>query len=92
MGKAVAAQWWGPKGANYSRGYFYQDDVIAGKPFEKLNPEQQAMLIQRAFEAKALPPNSPDSFKIKGSNGTEVDVLAYVLRAWEMIKAGQGVP
>ena len=93
MGKAVAAQWWGPKGANYSRGYFYQDDVIAGKPFEKLNPEQQASLIEDAFRRGFLPPSSPPgAFFIEGSNGTRVDGAAYVLRAWEMIKAGQGAP
>ena len=93
MGKAVAAQWWGPADpTGGSRGYFYDDDVVAGKPFEKLNPEQQAELIEDAFSAtsgrKILPPTEPPSrFIING-----VDRTDYVLHAWDMIKAGQGAP
>jgi len=94
MGKAVAAQWWGPKDpSGGSRGYYYKDDLVSGKPFEKLNPEQQASLIEDAFRRGFLPPSSPPgAFFIEGSNGTRVDGAAYVLRAWEMIKAGQGAP
>jgi len=140
MGKAVAAQWWGPKGANYSRGYFYQDDVIAGKPFEKLNPEQQAQLMEEAFKKGVVPPDPLKSLTSQKQtelmeaaiqdglvpagtsfknltpqqraqltpyavergfasaqppfipNGTNLDITAYVLRAWEMIRAGKGAP
>ena len=98
MGKAVSAQLWGPTNANGGeRGYYYEDDILAGKPFEKLNPEQQAQLIQDAFSArpgrKILPPtNPPGRFTIQGSGNTEVDITAYVLRAWDMVKAGKGVP
>ncbi|MCL2626609.1 MAG: hypothetical protein FWD46_07335 [Cystobacterineae bacterium] len=89
MAKAVYAQTWGasdPFGRH--TGYYYEKDVAEGKPFEKLSPEQQAALIERAVVDGVLPPEDPPKkFKING-----VDYTAYVLDAWEMVKAGKGAP
>jgi len=57
MGKAVAAQWWGPEGEGYSKGYYYKGDILSGKPFERLNPEQQAELMQDACKWGVVPPD-----------------------------------
>jgi len=88
--KALIAQLLGPKdpSGNKSRGYYYEKAVAEGKPFEKLNPEQQAELIQDAFKKQVLPPtNPPQKFLING-----VDYSDYVLHAWDMIKKGEGAP
>jgi len=91
LSKAIYTQLWGPsnpKGIGNDTGYYYNQDVVDGKPFEKLSPEQQAMLIEDAFKLGVLPPqNPPIQFSING-----VDCTRYVLAAWEMVKRGQGTP
>jgi len=103
ISEAIAAQWWGPENPKSgSRGYYYDGAVTAGIPFEQLNPEQQGQLIQDAFNAGVVPPDmnknrlhqsehkmtsEEPKFYINGE-----DYTAYVLRAWEMMKAGEGAP
>jgi chitinase len=93
MGNAVAAQLWGPQNPNGgSRGYYYEGDLAAGKPFEKLNAEQQAQLIQDAFRKGVVPPKNPQQQFIINVNGTPVNFTRYVLQAWNMVNAGKGAP
>ena len=103
--KALAAQQNGPKGTgsvgiegqpkDYSKGYYYHDDVIAGTPFEKLNPEQQAKLIADAYSEGVFSTTNPQQFYINGVDKTDYIKGAEnedIKGAWDMIKAGEGAP
>jgi len=66
----------------------YKDNVMAGKPFAKLHPEQQAQLIADAFSQGALG-NAALPFELEGSDGTKMNATDYVRKAWKMLKDGK---
>lgn len=74
------------QGQEGSGAYEYEDDVLAGKPWEELGPEQQAHLIEEAYEQGYF--DSPNgTFEINGQDAT-----AYLEEALRQLHAGQGAP
>jgi len=75
--QALAAQWFG-------EGYDWQKGVGEGKPWEELNPEQQAEMIQEAYQNGAF----DDPNKRFVMNGT--DYTDYLRKAEGEVHAGRG--
>lgn len=70
-----------------SGAYDYEADVLAGKPWHELGPEQQANLIEEAYEQGYFDANGRGTFKINGKDAT-----AYLEEALRQIRGGYGSP
>jgi len=74
------------QGQEGSGAYEFEDDVLAGKPWDELGPEQQAHLIETAYEQGYF--DRPGrSFEINGQDATP-----YLQEALRQIRAGAGAP
>lgn len=77
MGEALYAQFFGD-------GYDWEKGVDAGLPFEELNPEQQAEIIQEAYSAGYF----DTGVFISGG----VDYTAYMDEVMRQVRASEGAP
>ncbi len=69
--------------------YDFEEDVINGVPWEDLEPEQQAELVQVAVQRGYFDPDSAN-FGTLSVNG--VDVSDYMASAVEQLRSGTGAP
>jgi hypothetical protein len=75
------------KGGSRNDAYEWRDGYNQGKPFEELNPEQQASLI----EGIGLALKNDGMVKPGDWNPPlNAQQLQYVLRAWELVRRGEG--
>ncbi len=82
MSEALWAQNFGDK-------YEFDKGIDEGKSWSELNPEQQAELIQQAYQYGYFDPSSANSGKFV-YNGK--DYSAYVAEALKQLRAGKGAP
>lgn len=75
------------QGQRGSGAYDYEADVLAGKPWDELGPEQQAHLIEEAYEQGYFDANGRGRFEINGQDAT-----AYLEEALRQIRGGYGSP
>jgi hypothetical protein len=70
--------------------YDWRPAMVDGKAWGDLNPEQQAHLIEDAWASGILTDPSATSSKIRGYEYIDANVAAYMRKAWEELKAGNG--
>ncbi len=74
------------QGTQGSGAYEFEEDVLAGKPWDELGPEQQAHLIETAYEQGYFDrPNQ--RFMIEGQ-----DLTSYLKEAMRQVRGGHGAP
>jgi hypothetical protein len=69
--------------------YQWESAALEEKPWESLNPEDQAQLIEQMF-AKGF--FTTGEFKFTASDGTVVDRTAYAEQVMDQIRRGLGAP
>jgi hypothetical protein len=72
-------------------GYDWRKGLDAGKPWEALNPEQQAALLEEAYLAGAVPPRLPPSPQLL-ARGWTAQRLAYLQGVLAGLPRGAGAP
>lgn len=73
--------------------YDYAPDIMKGKPFAELNPEQQARLIEDAYKQKFFDsPNAKFDAKEFPSGKSAGDATTYLNNTLSQIRNEQGAP
>ncbi len=78
-------------GWNDSAAYDFGKAIREGKPWQQLNPEQQAKLIEHAFEQGYF--DKPGTqIHIDDGKGGQQDITAFVDKAVKALRNGDGAP
>src|SRR5262249_54767875 len=71
---------------NFGEGYDFQRGIREGKSWRELNPEQQAELIEQAYDSGYF--DCPGNRFVYNGN----DYTDYINRAVAQLRSGQGAP
>lgn len=75
------------QGTEGSGAYEFEEDVLNGTPFDELGTEQQAHLLEEAWEQGYFEPGGDRRFMVDGR-----DMTAYLEEALRNVRAGRGGP
>lgn len=75
------------QGTQGSGAYEFEEDVLAGTPFDELGTEQQAHLLESAYEQGYFEPGANKKFYVDGR-----DMTAYLEEALRNVRQGRGGP